>query len=38
MLLKVARSNTARHQSGRLERGLRVFACWDGADLVVLTS
>jgi putrescine transport system ATP-binding protein len=37
MQLKVARTNAARHDSAHLERGRRVFAWWDGADVVVLT-
>ncbi|NRR29179.1 polyamine ABC transporter ATP-binding protein [Oxalobacteraceae bacterium] len=38
MELRVARTNAARHQSARLERDQRVFAWWDGADIVVLTN
>jgi putrescine transport system ATP-binding protein len=38
MVLKVARTNAARHDSVHFERGQHVFASWDGADLVVLTS
>ncbi len=34
--LKVARTNAARHQDGQLQRDQRVFAWWDGADIVVL--
>jgi putrescine transport system ATP-binding protein len=38
MVLKVSRTNAARHQSARLDRGQRVFAWWDGADMVVLAN
>jgi putrescine transport system ATP-binding protein len=38
MTLKVARTNVARHEQGRLERGQRVHAWWDGSDIVVLTA
>ena len=38
MLLKVARTNAARHEDGRLAREQRVFAWWDGSDVVVLTA
>ncbi|MBJ7314003.1 ABC transporter ATP-binding protein [Rugamonas sp. CCM 8940] len=38
MVLRVSRTNAARHQSSRLSRDQRVFAWWDGADIVVLTS
>ncbi|MYM40579.1 ABC transporter ATP-binding protein [Duganella qianjiadongensis] len=37
-LLKVSRTNAARHEDAVLERDQRVFAWWDGADVVVLTS
>jgi putrescine transport system ATP-binding protein len=37
-VIKVARTNAARHGDGRLERGQRVFAWWDGSDIVVLTN
>jgi putrescine transport system ATP-binding protein len=36
--LKVARTNAQRHDDSRLRREQRVFAWWDGADVVVLTS
>ncbi len=36
--IKVARTNSARHADARLERGQRVFAWWDGSDIVVLTQ
>jgi putrescine transport system ATP-binding protein len=38
MLIKASRENAARHEDKRLERGQRVFAWWDGSDVVVLTS
>ncbi|MES2074011.1 MAG: polyamine ABC transporter ATP-binding protein [Pseudomonadota bacterium] len=38
MVLRVSRTNAARHQSTQLNREQRVFAWWDGADIVVLTS
>jgi len=38
MEIKVARTNAARHDGAGLQRGQRVFAWWDGADAVVLTS
>jgi putrescine transport system ATP-binding protein len=38
MTLKVARTNAARHEQSRLERGQRVHAWWDGSDIVVLTA
>lgn len=38
MELSVARSNAGRHDSAQLARSQRVFAWWDGADLVVLAS
>ena len=37
-LVKVARTNAARHDVSRLEREQRVWVWWDGADIVVLTS
>ena len=37
-LIKVSRTNAARHASARLERGQRVVAWWDGSDIVVLTN
>jgi len=37
-VLKVSRTNAARHADSVLERDQRVFAWWDGADVVVLTS
>ncbi len=36
-VIKVARTNAARHEEARLERGQRVYAWWDGSDIVVLT-
>jgi putrescine transport system ATP-binding protein len=38
MTLKVTRTNAARHDDSALKREQRVFAWWDGADVVVLTS
>jgi putrescine transport system ATP-binding protein len=38
MLLKVARTNAARHEDARLARDQRVHAWWDGSDIVVLTA
>jgi putrescine transport system ATP-binding protein len=38
MDLKVSRTNAQRHDDARLRRDQRVFAWWDGADVVVLTS
>ena len=38
MVLKVTRTNAARHDDSALKRDQRVFAWWDGADVVVLTS
>ncbi len=38
MELRVARTNAARHDDSRLAREQRVFAWWDGSDIVVLTS
>ncbi|WP_373989192.1 ABC transporter ATP-binding protein [Duganella sp. BuS-21] len=37
MVLKVSRTNVARHDESALKREQRVFAWWDGADVVVLT-
>ncbi|CUI05631.1 polyamine ABC transporter ATP-binding protein [Massilia sp. P8910] len=37
-MLKVARTNAARHEEARMERGQRVVAWWDGSDIVVLTN
>ncbi|MES2263835.1 MAG: polyamine ABC transporter ATP-binding protein [Pseudomonadota bacterium] len=38
MDLRVTRTNAARHQSTQLARDQRVYAWWDGADIVALTS
>ena len=38
MIVKVSRTNAARHDAARLEREQRVWVWWDGADIVVLTS
>jgi putrescine transport system ATP-binding protein len=38
MVIKASRENAARHEDKRLERGQRVYAWWDGSDVVVLTS
>ncbi|MYM69888.1 polyamine ABC transporter ATP-binding protein [Pseudoduganella sp. FT55W] len=38
MVLKVSRTNVARHDESALKRDQRVYAWWDGADVVVLTS
>ncbi|MDQ4626674.1 ABC transporter ATP-binding protein [Janthinobacterium lividum] len=38
MVVKVSRTNAARHEAARLEREQRVWVWWDGADIVVLTS
>jgi putrescine transport system ATP-binding protein len=38
MQLKVTRTNAARRDESPLVREQRVFATWDGADIVVLTS
>jgi putrescine transport system ATP-binding protein len=38
MVIKVSRTNAARHDDAALKRDQRVFAWWDGADVVVLTS
>ena len=38
MVVKVSRTNAARHDDSALKREQRVFAWWDGADVVVLTS
>ncbi|RSZ55376.1 polyamine ABC transporter ATP-binding protein [Massilia atriviolacea] len=37
-ILKVARTNAARHEEARMERGQQVVAWWDGSDIVVLTN
>ena len=37
-VVKVSRTNAARHDAARLEREQRVWVLWDGADIVVLTS
>ena len=37
-VVKVSRTNAARHDAARLEREQRVWVWWDGADIVVLTS
>ncbi|APA66667.1 ABC transporter ATP-binding protein [Janthinobacterium sp. 1_2014MBL_MicDiv] len=37
-VVKVSRTNAARHDVSRLEREQRVWVWWDGADIVVLTS
>ncbi|OFJ49240.1 ABC transporter ATP-binding protein [Janthinobacterium lividum] len=37
-VVKVSRTNAARHDVSRLEREQRVWLWWDGADIVVLTS
>jgi putrescine transport system ATP-binding protein len=38
MVVKVSRTNAARHDESALKRDQRVYAWWDGADVVVLTS
>jgi len=38
MSIKVSRTNAARHDDAALKRDQRVYAWWDGADVVVLTS
>ncbi len=38
MVIKASRENAARHEDKQLVRGQRVFAWWDGSDVVVLTS
>jgi putrescine transport system ATP-binding protein len=38
MELRAARTNAARHDDARPAREQRVFAWWDGSDIVVLTS
>jgi putrescine transport system ATP-binding protein len=38
MLLRVARTNDARHDTAQFAREQRVFAWWDGSDVVVLTA
>jgi putrescine transport system ATP-binding protein len=37
-VVKVSRTNAARHDESALRRDQRVYAWWDGADVVVLTS
>jgi len=37
-VVKVSRTNAARHDAVPLEREQRVWVWWDGADIVVLTS
>ncbi|MYM29844.1 polyamine ABC transporter ATP-binding protein [Duganella sp. CY15W] len=37
MVLKVSRTNAARHDESALKRDQRVYAWWDGSDVVVLT-
>ena len=36
MVIKASRENAARHEDKRLVRGQRVYAWWDGSDVVVL--
>ena len=36
--LRVSRTNAARHQDTQFSRDQKVFAWWDGADIVVLTQ
>ncbi|MDL2354645.1 MAG: polyamine ABC transporter ATP-binding protein [Pseudomonadota bacterium] len=38
MALRVARTNDARNDTAQFQRGQRVFAWWDGSDVVVLTA
>ena len=38
MVLKVSRTNAARHDDAAVKRDQRVYAWWDGADVVVLTN
>jgi putrescine transport system ATP-binding protein len=38
MQLRVARTNDARHDTAQFQREQRVFAWWDGSDVVVLTA
>ncbi|KQQ47491.1 transporter [Duganella sp. Leaf126] len=38
MVVKVSRTNAARHDDAALRRDQRVHVWWDGADVVVLTS
>jgi putrescine transport system ATP-binding protein len=38
MVVKVSRTNIARHEDAAFKRDQRVYAWWDGADVVVLTS
>jgi putrescine transport system ATP-binding protein len=37
-IIKASRENAARHEENALERGQRVYAWWDGSDVVVLTN
>jgi putrescine transport system ATP-binding protein len=37
-VLKVTRTNAARHDETRLMREQRVFAWWDGSDIILLTN
>ncbi len=36
MVIKVTRENAARHEESQLLRGQKVYAWWDGSDVVVL--
>jgi putrescine transport system ATP-binding protein len=38
MVIKASRENAARHEETQLQRGQRVYAWWDGSDVVVLTN
>jgi putrescine transport system ATP-binding protein len=38
MVIKALRENAARHEETQLVRGQKVYAWWDGSDVVVLTS
>jgi len=38
MVIKVTRENAARHEESRLQRGQKVYAWWDGSDVVVLNQ
>ncbi|MBI3524178.1 MAG: polyamine ABC transporter ATP-binding protein [Betaproteobacteria bacterium] len=38
MVIKATRENAARHEETQLVRGQRVYAWWDGSDVVVLTN
>ena len=38
MVIKVTRENAARHEESRLLRGQKVYAWWDGSDVVVLNQ